>query len=88
MIDLVVSNIPGFIFGAIAGAIIMFFVARKNPKWVEETYQKQRGLSMQGTEELEKLRKQVADMEIEKLISSKTDVLKLEIEKLKEKIKV
>lgn len=71
MIDFIVSGIPGFIIGAVAGAIIMFFVARKNPKWVEETYQAQRALSMQGTEEVERLRKTVAEMELTKLVESK-----------------
>lgn len=75
------------VLGAIIGAVIMFFVARKNPKWVEDTYQQQRALSMQGTEEVDKLKKQIAELEIEKFISSKTDALKTEIEKLKAQIK-
>jgi uncharacterized membrane protein YdjX (TVP38/TMEM64 family) len=70
MIDFIVSGIPAFLVGAVAGAIIMFFVARKNPKWVEDTYQSQRALSMQGTEEIDKLRKQVAEMELVKLVES------------------
>ena len=69
--EFIVSQIPGFLLGAVAGAVIMFFVARKNPEWVEETYQKQRALSMQGTEEVDKLRKVVADMEIDKKIEAK-----------------
>lgn len=75
MIDFIVTGIPGFILGAIAGAIIMFFVARKNPKWVEDTYQAQRGLSMQGTEKIAELEKKIADLELDKKIEEKAKEL-------------
>lgn len=59
------------VIGAVGGAIIMFFVAQKNPEWIQSTYQKQRVASMQGTEEIDKLKKQIADMELAKTIDEK-----------------
>lgn len=64
------------VIGAVAGAIIMFFVARKNPKWVEDTYQAQRAVSMQGTEEVDKLKKQLADVQ---LVQTIKDTVKSEV---------
>jgi predicted ATPase with chaperone activity len=63
------------LIGALAGAIGMFFYAQKNPEWVQKLYQKQRGLSMQGTEEIDKLKKQIADMELDKRIEEKFKAL-------------
>lgn len=61
------------VLGAIAGAIIMFFVARKNPKWIEDTYQQQKEV-LSTTELSEKLKaaeKQIADMELDSKIMAK-----------------
>jgi gas vesicle protein len=71
MIEFLASQITGIILGAIAGAVIMFFVAQKNPEWVQSTYQKQRAASMQGTEKVAELEKKLADMEIDKTIAAK-----------------
>jgi uncharacterized membrane protein YdjX (TVP38/TMEM64 family) len=67
------------VIGAVFGAIIMFFVAQKNPEWVQSTYQKQRKLSMDGTEEVDRLKKQVAEMELEKKIEAKIAELQAKI---------
>lgn len=75
-IEYIFTQVPGILFGAVAGAIIMFFVARKNPKWVEDTYQAQRAASMQGTEEIDKLKKQLADVQLAQTIK---DIVKSEI---------
>lgn len=59
------------VIGAVAGAIVMFFVAQKNPEWIQSTYQKQRAVSMQGTEEVDKLKAKVQELEMSKLIEEK-----------------
>jgi hypothetical protein len=46
-------------------------VAQHNPEWVQSTYQKQRAISMQGTEEVDKLKAQIKEMEIDKTIAAK-----------------
>jgi len=76
------SQIPGLFVGGLGGAIgAFFFIQRKlkkNPKWVEDLYQKQRAVGMQGTDELDKLKKQIADMELAKTIAElKEKVAKL-----------
>lgn len=71
MIELLAGQIPGLFIGAIGGGIGMFFIAQRNPEWVQSAYQKQRGTSMQGTEEVDKLKKQIADMELAKTIETK-----------------
>ena len=60
-----------FVVGLLAGALVMFFVARKNPEWIQSMYAKQRGLSMKGTEEVEKLQAKVAEFELDKKITEK-----------------
>ena len=75
------------VIGAVGGAIGMFFIARQNPKWIEDTYQKQRAVSMQGTEEIDKLKAQVKELELDKLIEGKVSGLKAELEALKAKMK-
>jgi hypothetical protein len=87
MIEFLASQITGLIIGAIGGAVGMFFIAQKNPEWVQSTYQKQRAISMQGTEEVDKLRAQVKELELDKLIEGKVSGLKAELEALKAKIK-
>lgn len=69
--DFIFSQIPGFAFGAVAGALIMFFVARKNPEWVQEIYEKQKGITKDARTELEELRAKVADLELDKKIEEK-----------------
>jgi hypothetical protein len=69
--DFIFSQIPGFLFGAVAGAIIMFFVARKNPEWVQEIYEKQKGITKDARTELEELRAKVAEQELAKVIEAK-----------------
>jgi hypothetical protein len=59
------------VIGAVGGAIVMFFVAQHNPEWVQSTYQKQRGISMQGTEEIDKLKAQLKEVELAKVIETK-----------------
>jgi len=65
------------ILGAIIGAVIMFFVARKNPKWIEDTYQQQKEI-LSTTELAEKLKaaeKQIAAMELnDKIVAKATEV--------------
>ena len=60
-----------FILGAAGGAIGMFFYAQKHPQWVQDLYQKQRAASMQGTEEIDKLKAQLKEVEMSKLIEDK-----------------
>ena len=69
--DFIFSQIPGFLFGAVAGAIIMFFVARKNPEWVQEIYEKQKGITKDARTELDELRAKVAEQELVKVIEAK-----------------
>ena len=69
--DFIFSQIPGFAFGAVAGALIMFFVARKNPEWVQEIYEKQKGITKDARTELEELRAKVAEQELAKVIEAK-----------------
>ena len=71
MIEYLAIQIPGIIIGAIAGAVIMFFVAQKNPEWVQSTYQKQRSISMQGTEKVAELEAKVKELELAKLVEEK-----------------
>jgi CRISPR/Cas system-associated exonuclease Cas4 (RecB family) len=87
MIESVIANIGWIALGIPIGMVIMLFIARKNPKWIEDVYQKQRALSMQGTEEVEKLKAQVKELELDKLIEGKVSGLKAELEALKAKIK-
>jgi len=69
--DFIFSQIPGFLFGVVAGAIIMFFVARKNPEWVQEIYEKQKGITKDARTELDELRAKVAEQELVKVIEAK-----------------
>ena len=71
MIESAILNIGWIISGAAVGAIVMFFVAQKNPEWIQSTYQKQRAVSMQGTEEVDKLKAQVKELEMSKLSEEK-----------------
>lgn len=86
-IEYIFTQIPGILFGSVAGAVIMFFVARKNPKWIEDTYQAQRALSMKGTEEVDRLKEQIKELELDKLIEGKLSGLKADLEALKAKLK-
>ena len=71
MIEFLASQITGLVIGAIAGAVIMFFVAQHNPEWVQSTYQKQRAVSMQGTDKIAELEKKLADADLAKTIEAK-----------------
>lgn len=71
-----------FALGAVVGAIILFFVAQKNPKWVQDVYEKQKGLTSQvrnvAEEKLAEAQKELADLKLDKLIDEKI------IQKIKE----
>lgn len=71
MVEFIVSQVPGILFGAVGGAVGMFFIARKNPEWVQKTYEKQKGLTSDARKELEELRAKVADMELDKKVEAK-----------------
>ena len=60
-----------FILGAVAGATIMFFVARKNPEWVQSIYDKQKQLTGDVRAELEAAKQKLADLELDKKIEAK-----------------
>lgn len=45
-----IGQLPGIILGVIGGAIGMFFVAQKNPKWVQTSTRSRKGRQRsQGT---------------------------------------
>ena len=67
----IVDQIPGFVVGLLAGAIVMFFVARKNPEWVQEMYNRQKGITSDVRKELEEAKAKIADMELDKRIEEK-----------------
>jgi hypothetical protein len=81
------SQIPGLIVGALAGGVLVFFYIqhklKSDPNWVENLYQKQRAVGMKGTDELDKLRSKIKELEMDKVV----DTLKAEVETLKAKIK-
>ena len=64
-----------FVLGAVAGAVIMFFVARKNPEWVQSVYEKQKLASRQvlapAEEKVAELQKKLDAMELDKKIEAK-----------------
>lgn len=69
--EFIVSQIPGILFGVVGGAVGMFFIARKNPEWVQKIYEKQKGMTSDARKELEELRAKVADAELDKKIDAK-----------------
>jgi anaerobic C4-dicarboxylate transporter len=84
------SQIPGIIVGALAGGILVFFYIqhklKSDPNWVENLYQKQRALSMQGTEAIAKenadLKAQIEGFKAKETINTIADAV---IAKLKSK---
>lgn len=79
MLEFIVSQIPGTVFGTIGGAIGMFFIARKNPKWVQDIYEKQKGITSDVRKELEEAKAKLARIELKDQI---VEILK----ELKEKV--
>lgn len=73
MIESAILNIGWIAFGAAIGAVIMFFVAQKNPEWVQGTYQKQRSASMQGTDKLAELQAKLDALELDRKVTEKVN---------------
>jgi Na+/glutamate symporter len=79
------SQIPGLFVGGLAGILFTFFYIqhklKSDPNWVENLYQKQRAISMKGTEAIEKenevLKKQLEDFKAKELYDKlKADLIK------------
>ena len=66
-----IDQIPGFVVGAVAGATVMFFVARKNPEWIQEMYNKQKGITSDVRKELDEAKAKLAALELDKQIEAK-----------------
>lgn len=81
------GQIPGLIVGCIAGSVLTFFYIqhklKSDPNWVENLYQKQRAIGMKGTDELDKMKAKVKELEMDKVVNG----LKAELEELKSKLK-
>lgn len=60
-----------FVLGAVVGAVIMFFVAQKNPKWIQDIYEKQKGVTSDVRQELDAAKQKIADLELDKKIEAK-----------------
>lgn len=89
MLETLIQNIGWVLLGAalgvIGGAVGMFFYIqhklKTDPNWVENLYQKQRALSMKGTEAIEKenaeLKKQIEDFKAKETYEKlKADLIK------------
>lgn len=69
--EFIVSQFPGILFGAVAGAVVMFFVARKNPEWVQSIYEKQKGFTGSVEDKLREAEAKIASLELDKVINAK-----------------
>ena len=66
---------PRILVGAIIGAIVMLFVARKNPEWVQEIYEKQKNASRKVLspveQELAETKAKLEALELDKKVEAK-----------------
>jgi hypothetical protein len=85
-----VGQIPGIFIGGLGGILFTFFYIqhklKSDPNWVENLYQKQRAISMKGTEAIEKenadLKAQIEGFKAKETINTIADAV---IAKLKSK---
>lgn len=79
MIEAIITNVGWIVSGVAIGAVVMFFVARKNPEWVQETYQKQKNATRvvlsPVEEKLAEAQKKLDELELDKKIDAKVKEL-------------
>lgn len=78
--DLNITHLFALLIGVAGGAVGMFFFAQKNPKWVQEIYEKQKNATRPVLspveQKLAEAEKKLADLELDKKIEEKINQLK------------